>query len=304
MILSRQNTHNRTWFSLIACVLPSACAVRSPAASFGNTPVGQTQSASVEERIDGDRPHVGTGTHLVAPGDVQFELGGQFNSFGSRKTYASPILGRVGLTDSIEGRVEFDGLIGSRERQRSVSSIGNVQLGAKVRVWGARDEPWLSIMPSVTLGLASSEKGLGSGDTDLSMTLMAGRAIGNRWHAEANYGVAAVGGGDERRHFGQHLMTGAAIYSLTSQLAGYGEVAFWSRQEIDGRAVTFTDFGLIYGVNPRLVLDAGGAVGLSAAAPTYLLFAGLSFLIEPARSPHQLRKGTRLTQPHFASGGR
>ena len=254
-----------------------------------------------EETMDADRPHVGTGTHLVRPGQIQFELGGQFNSFGSRRTYGSPVLGRIGITDSIEARFGFDGLIGQRDDQGSAQSIGNAQLAAKVRVRGEREAPWLSIMPSMTLGLASADKGLGSGENDVSLTLLAGGQVAGRTHAEANYGVAAVGGGHGRGYFLQHLMTGAVVYNLTSRLSTYGEIASWSKQEINGGAVRFADFGVIHSVHSRLIVDAGGAVGLSEAAPRYIIFAGLSFLLERESSHRPPRVLPTLRREQMAT---
>jgi len=69
-------------------------------------PSAQTQDqppppSAASEPIDADRPHVGTGTHVVAPGEVQFELGGQWQRSTNMRTFASPALVRIGLTDRV-----------------------------------------------------------------------------------------------------------------------------------------------------------------------------------------------------------
>src|SRR5215831_5082333 len=64
-----------------------------------------------ETTIDADRPHVGTGTHVVAPGEVQFELGVQWQGFPDIRTFGSPALIRIGVADRVEVRVSSDGLL-------------------------------------------------------------------------------------------------------------------------------------------------------------------------------------------------
>src|SRR5258706_6561178 len=62
-------------------------------------------SAPASEPIDADRPHVGTGPHVVAPGQVQFELGGQWQHSEDVRSFSSPVLLRIGLADRVQGRV-------------------------------------------------------------------------------------------------------------------------------------------------------------------------------------------------------
>jgi hypothetical protein len=97
-------------------------------------------------------------------------------------------------------------------------------------------------------------------------------------HVEFNYGVGAIGSKIERRHASQQLLTGAAVFAPTPRLSLYGEAVGWSRQDVGGSAVTTTDFGGIYTLRPRVLLDAGITAGLSDAAPRYGVFGGVSFL--------------------------
>src|SRR5215813_9125960 len=104
-----------------------------------------------EVTIDADRPHVGTGPHVVAPGEVQFELGVQWQGFPDIRTFGSPALIRIGVADRLEVRVSSDGLLARYQPQPLVDvyGVGNAQLGAKIRLLGARDEPWFSVLPVV-----------------------------------------------------------------------------------------------------------------------------------------------------------
>src|SRR5437667_4642003 len=229
------------------------------------------------EPIDGDRPHVGTGTHLVDPGEVQLEIGGQYQGDRRERTFASPMLVRIGVNDRIEARIGSDGLVG-RQGTQSARGIGNLQVSAKVPIAGPPDAPMLSVMPAVTLGTASAAKGLGSGSTDAMVVLLFGHELTHRLHLEANYGAGIIGSEQERRHGSQQLVTGAAVYSVTPTLAMYGEGVWWTRQQVSGSAVTVTDFGVIYTLRPHVLLDAGAMAGISDAAPRYGGFAGISFL--------------------------
>lgn len=286
-------------------VLPRALAglavallARAPWAAAGEAtaPVANTDPVDEEEPIDADRPHIGTGPRLVSPGDLQVELGGVFSGLGPGQTYASPMLARVGVTDRIEARAGFDGVTGIRTGTSWKTGAGNAQLGAKVRLAG-RAEPWLSVMPTVTLGVASPEKQLGTGDTDVALAWLVGRGLGDRWHVEANYVLASVGGGEHAGRFAQHAWTSAAVYSLTPRLSAYGEAAWWSKIEREGSAAALSDFGAIYAVTPRVLVDAGAAVGLSRDAPAYSVFAGLSFAVR-ARRPSGTTGASRAPARH------
>src|SRR5215470_7992168 len=246
-----------------------------------------------EATIDADRPHVGTGTHVVAPGEVQFELGVQWQGFPDIRTFGSPALIRIGVADRLEVRVSSDGLLARYQPQPLVDvyGVGNAQLGAKIRLLGARDEPWFSVLPVVGFGLASREKGLGAGATDATLTWLVGREVRKRVHLEANYGVGAIG--DSAGHFAQHLVTGAVVFQTTARLQTYVEAAWWSVQERTGTAVGFIDYGVIAAIRPRFLIDAGAFSGITDAAPNWGVFSGVSFAIGRSGLNQQLRGGTR-----------
>src|SRR4051812_42202363 len=86
--------------------------------------------------IDADRPHVGTGPYVVTPGEVQLELGVQWQGSPDSRTFGSPTLVRIGMADRIELRLASDGLLARHEPAADVYGVGNVQLGAKLRLWG------------------------------------------------------------------------------------------------------------------------------------------------------------------------
>lgn len=251
-----------------------------------------------QTQIDADRPHVGTGTHVVEPGEVQFEIGIQLQFQRARRvrTVSSPTLVRIGATDRVEVRVASDGWLERGDPAATVHGMGNAQLGAKIRLWGDRKEPIVSVMPTLNLGLASREKALGTGETDATLTLLAGHAITDRLHAEVNYGVGSIG--DPVSRFPQQMATGAIVHQTTPKLASYVECAWWSRQEPDGGRVSFLDYGVIFAVTPRLLIDGGAHTGLTAATPDYGAFAGLSFIVGKPLTQDRRRRAASTRRGH------
>lgn len=239
--------------------------------------------------IDADRPHVGTGPHVVSTGEVQVEVGVQGQSSPDVRTFGSPALVRVGIGKRLEFRVASDGLLARHEPAADVSGVGNAQLGAKLLLWSHRDDPVFSVMPAIGFGLASREKHLGAGATDATVTWLVAHPVGGRLHAEGNYGIGAIG--DDTGHFAQHLVTGAVVHQSTKSVQTYVEAAWWSRQERAGSAVSFVDYGVIAALRPRLLIDAGAFSGVTDAAPTWGLFSGVSFAFG-GNFHEQLRRGT------------
>src|SRR5438105_4535946 len=188
----------------------------------------------------------------------------------------------------VEARIASDGLLMREARGTTARGIGNAQLGVKVRLLGSVEEPFFSVMPAVNLGLASRDKGLGSGESDATITLLAGHALGYGFHGEANYGIGSIG--DPAGRFPQHLVTGAIVHQSTSRLQSYVEAAWWSRQERDRAAVSFVDYGVIFSLMPRVLIDAGAFTGVTAATPDYGLFTGLSFAVGPDRARSAARR--------------
>ena len=232
-----------------------------------------------EAAIDADRPHVGTGTHVVPVGQVQFELGGQLQQFGTRHSSAAPVLMRVGVSGRVEARLASDGVIVESAGGTSSSQLADPQASAKIRLFGGGDEPWLSVMPAFTFGPG-----------DATVTLLAGAALTERAHLEANYGIGSLGGDGDR--FVQHLVTAAVTHATTRALTTYVEGAWWSRQHPLAGAVSFVDFGAIYAVAPRVLVDGGALVGLTTDTADYGLFAGVSFVVG---TPHHERRGSHRT---------
>ena len=123
------------------------------------TPPGGQDS----QKIEPDRPDVTNGTHIVDVGLLQMEFGGLFSRSGSSRNLGTPLTFRLGLTDWLEMRVGGDGFLSFSDPQGRQTGIGNIQVGAKLRLWADPGGiPVLSILPTINLPTASEDKGLGS----------------------------------------------------------------------------------------------------------------------------------------------
>src|SRR5207302_10997654 len=149
--------------------------------------------AQESQAIEPDRPDVTNGTHIVDTGLLQIEFGGILTSAqAGQHAFGSPFTARLGIFDWLEARFGADGFVTQTDENGSVGGFGNVQLGAKLRLWADPGGlPVLSILPQVNLPAADAEKGLGSGLTDFTVALLTGTDVGVHGHVDVNYGVGA-----------------------------------------------------------------------------------------------------------------
>ena len=177
------------------------------------------QTALPASPIEPDRPDVTNGTHLVDVGLLQLEAGVQHARMGSQHSSGTPLTARIGLFEWLEARASTDGFLHQADSASTASGIGNVQIGAKLRLFAdPGGVPVLSILPTVNLPLASASKGLGSGDSDITVVLLTGTDLNRTSHVDFNYGIGAIGAGQGRPHFSQHLVSVSLSHTVTEQL--------------------------------------------------------------------------------------
>ncbi len=243
---------------------------------FAQSASREAQSAAREDRIEPDRPDVTNSAKLVPPRHFQLEAGGTDTRMSSAlSSFGSPVLARLGVSDWIEARIGVDGWVERAVGRDRESGFGNIQAGAKLRlVSDSAGTPMLSAIPMINLPTASASKGLGSGEADFTLTLAGGADLGARGHVDANYGVGSIGAGSGQR-FTQHLVSVSASVSAR-RWDPYAELFWFSAQEFGGSGVAALDVGTSCHLRDRLAVDGGLQVGLSHAAPTFSLFAGVS----------------------------
>ena len=183
----------------LPATLASVCLFVAVPAACGQPP---NDSPQVEKPLEPDRPDITNGTRIVDIGLLQLEFGGLYtHSASSHGAFGSPFTARVGLYDWLEARIGTDGFLTQTDGDLRVTGAGNVQLGAKLRLWADPGGiPVLSILPTINLPTADADKGLGSGDADYTIALLTGTDIGARMHIDINYGVGSIGAGGGLPH--------------------------------------------------------------------------------------------------------
>lgn len=274
-------------FAVTAWLVLNAAAACAQTSAQPPTPA-RPPVAEEEENLEPDRPDVTNGTHIVDVGLLQIEFGGLYSRSGlDRQNVGTPLTMRIGLTEWLEARVGGDGFISSRDPQGRESGIGNVQIGAKLRLWAAPGGiPVLSILPTINLPAASESKGLGSGQSDFTVALLTGTDFLTRGHVDINYGFGLIGAGPDLARYSQHLVSLSASAEIPGPVTPYIETFWISRQDPDGAHVLALDVGAIYVLNPRFALDGGIQGGLSEAAPSLSVFGGLSIVVGNVLGDH------------------
>ena len=243
--------------------------------------IADSTAAQTPETIKPDRPDVTNGTHIVGTGLLQVEFGVIYTSDSpGLEQLGSPFTARLGVLDWLEARFGGDGILVQTDAGGRESGFGNLQVGAKLRLWDdPGGVPVLSILPTINVPTADAEKGLGSGDADYAVSLLTGSDLGKRAHVDVNYGIGAIGAGGGAPHFVQHAASISASVTATAKWNPYVEMFWFSRQDPGGGTVTAIDGGAIYTVTPRLAFDGGVQAGLNAAAPDAAAFGGVSIVV-------------------------
>src|SRR4051812_25461494 len=189
---------------------------------------------AVVRSIEPDRPDLTNSAQVVGAGLWQLEVGGIYTRpDAAHRSLGTPVTARVGVFDWLEARVGSDGLLSQSDEIGRATGVGNLQVGAKVRLWADPDGlSRLSILPGITVPTASASKGLGSGDPDYTIAVLTGADVGERGHVDVNYGIGAIGAGSGRSSFVQHLVSISGSVAATSRWNPYLEVFWFSRQNI------------------------------------------------------------------------
>jgi hypothetical protein len=250
------------------------------------------------EQIEPDRPDVTNGTHIVDIGLLQLEFGAMYTRTDTvQRSFGSPVTARIGLFEWLEARVGTDGVLTRTDGIGREIGVGNLQLGAKLRLWAdPGGVPVLSILPGVSVPTASAAKGLGSGDSDYTLALLTGTDVGRRAHVDLNYGIGAIGAGQGRPHFAQHLVSISGSFVASARWNPYAEAFWFSRQNVDDGSMAAIDTGAIFVVSPRLAVDGGVQWGVSRAAPGLACFAGISVVVGDILGNHGVHARQRAAE--------
>jgi len=212
---------------------------------------------------------------------------------------------RGALFEWLEARIGTDGLLTQTDGFTNVTGIGNVQVGAKLRLWADPGGiPVLSILPTVNIPAASAQKGLGSG----TRRLYPGVADRDRHRPSRatsyvlNYGIGSIGRETATRTSFSIWCRSRASDAISPTTGIRTSRRTWfSRQAIDGAPVTAIDAGAIYELGARYAIDGGVQIGISRTAPPFAAFGGISIIVCDILGSHGVHARQRQKQNRAAA---
>jgi hypothetical protein len=186
---------------------------------------------------------------------------------------------RFGLTPNLDFHWFSSDFVHLMDGEGNRTGFGDTGLGLKYRFlketkrWPSFGVYYLAKIPS-----ASEALGLGTGQIDHSISLLATKEVG-KLHFDFNLielliGRPASSGVDHNTGFALAAWV-PVTHRLSVVVEPYGYTAL--NESIPGFALT--TFGFNYRVHPRLYLDSGLDVGVTAAAPKERVFVGVTYAL-------------------------
>lgn len=243
--------------------------------------------ALAEEPIATDRPDFVESSSVVGKGRLQVEAAMSFErdaSNGTRtRTRSTPMLWRMGVSETWEVRVESDGFIRSRTvdgttgAAGTVSGFGDASLGVK---WHMRDGDEAHGTPSVAW--------LAHVDTDSGSSALRGHGarpslrMVAEWELPKDFSFGVMPGivldrGDDGSRFTAGILAVVLGKEWSPAWKSFIEVAgqqLTSRRH--GGSVVTLDGGVSYLITPSVQVDMSVARGLTRTSPDFTWGAGLS----------------------------
>jgi len=215
------------------------------------------------------RPSLGSTAATTEPGYVELEAGGVFANDG----FSTPVRFRFGLGRIAEAYVGFSPIVGVDQDGSTETGFGDTVLGGKIRFFESPDGD-AAVEAFVKLPTADEDKGLGTGDTDAGFRFIASRAWGkNQFHF--NLGGDFAGVPDATSNDARWTVSLMWARTFESRVGMYGELFVQFLPAASDENIS-TQWGVIYALNPSLVLDAGLNLGISDDAPDVQIRMGIT----------------------------
>jgi hypothetical protein len=233
-------------------------------------------------------------------GLLQIELGGQFTSTSSGSwTAGTPFTIRYGAFEWLEVSLGADGYLDQAGPSAPhADGFGNLQLGAKIRFFGAPGgPPIVALLPQLNVPTADAGSGLGTGDWDFALGVLTGKDFGRRGHVDISYSGGAIGEGEGLGRFYQQTAAVGGSFGVTPAWTPSVTLAWVSRQDAEtGEAWTLTGESVLT-ASRRVAFDVSAQFGLNHEAPDLELAGGVSFVVgelDPDEGVHARRHHLRL----------
>jgi len=224
---------------------------------------------------------VNDGTDNTDVGLLQVEIGGQFTrTTGATKSAGSPFTVRYGAFEWLEVSFGADGYLTQTDQGTQTEGFGNLQAGAKLRLFGASGgAPVISILPLLVIPTASPEAGLGTGDVDFTLGILTGKDLPHSSHVDVSYGIGTIGEGAGLGRFEQQTAFVSGSVGVTPAWTPSVTFTWISKQDVDtGTAFAMTGESVLT-ASRRVAFDVSVQVGLNKQAPDLELAGGVSFVV-------------------------
>jgi hypothetical protein len=272
-----QSAAPRRGAALIAAI---AVVVLFPAVVEAQWMGRQTGCAQPEIVANPNRPTVANPADITQYGILELEYGWERAWPGAgANVNDTPGLLKFGLLCDIELRWNSTSYIWQEEPTGAAQGIGDNLFGAQVRFYKqTRRVPSLAVSYSGKFPSASATKGLGSGQVDHSITLLASKdVLGTHFDVNATFfliGRTSASGYDRNAQFNFSLS-----HPIRGKLGFTAEL--YGNTRLNATTPGFTSLlaALTCNLSPRLVIDGGLDTGLTPGAVRRRAFAGLTFSI-------------------------
>lgn len=233
-----------------------------------------------EEPLATDRPDFVESSNVVGKGRYQIETGVSLErdkvEGGNVRTFTTPTLLRVGVSDVLELRMETDGYtrLNDSVADEKTTGVSDIALGAK---WhfadGGGSAPAMAMLVHVDVD-SGSEEFRGNG-------LRPSLRVVAEWDLPHNMSLGIMPGvvfdKNEEHRFVSGIFAVTAGMPIAKHLRMFGEV---SGQQIahaeDGGCVVTVDLGATYLINNDVQIDTAVSRGVNDNTPEWSVGAGLS----------------------------
>lgn len=215
----------------------------------------------------------------VEPGHLEVELGAEYaKQPNDDKEYSVAVALTTGVIwDKLCFGVELPYLWIRPDSGTNEDGLGDIEAKFKLRFLDETDSfPALAVSIGVKTETGNSEKGLGSGETDVPVNFIASKGF-DRITLHANAGYNFVGDVAEEEEYDLVNLSLAGEFAATEVFTIVGEVVGEIyTEDIDEDNPCEILVGATYELPIGTVLDAGVAFGLTDGAPDYKVTAGLT----------------------------
>lgn len=222
-----------------------------------------------------DRPDFVESSQTVGAHRVQIETSLAWERDDDTRTFATPTLLRLGVSDQWELRLEGDGWLRSSTAGERASGLADISVGAKYHVASASDHgPSLAWL--VHADLPSGDRAFRGHGVRPSVRLVA------EWDLSEDYSLGVMPGlvhdsGDDGHRYTAGILGVVVGKAWTDRFRTFAEVALPQiARRRDGGTVATLDLGGAWLLSDDVQLDLACSAGLNHRSPDHAVTVGVS----------------------------